>query len=73
MFSGGIVWPIWQIISNFQLKSSKLVVTINNLLADLFICQTVFAKIFIHPLSPNIIIAKLFRLYSTSYSVYAGT
>ena len=55
MFSGGIVWPIWQIISNFQLKPSKLVVTINNLL----ICQTAFAKIFIHPLSPNIIIAKL--------------
>ena len=54
MFGGGIVWPIWQIISNFQLKPSKLVVTINNLLADLFIYQTVFAKIFIHSLSPNI-------------------
>ena len=42
-----------------KLKSSKLVVTINNLLADLFIHQTYITKVFIHPLSPNIIAAKL--------------
>ena len=41
-----------------QTKPSSLIVTINNLLADLFICQTIFTKIFIHPLSPNIIIAN---------------
>ena len=42
-----------------KLKPSKLVVTNNNLLADLFINQTFFAKIFIYPLSPHIITTKL--------------
>ena len=40
-------------------KPSKLVVKIDNLIADLFIYQTFFAKVFIHPLSPNINAAKL--------------
>ena len=40
-----------------KLTPSKLVVTINNLLADLFIRQTYITKVFIHPLSPNIIAA----------------
>ena len=38
----------------YQTKPSKLVVTINNHLADLFIHQTFSTKVFIHPLSPNI-------------------
>ena len=33
----------------------------NKLMADLFIRQTFFAKIFIHPLSPNIIAIKVSR------------
>ena len=37
-----------------QTKPSKLVVTINNHLADLFIHQTFFTKVFIDPLSPNV-------------------
>ena len=39
-----------------KLKPSKLVVTINNLLANLFICQTFSAK---HLNSPNILPTKL--------------
>ena len=35
----------------------KLVLTINNVLADLFIHQNYITKVFIHPLSPNIIAA----------------
>ena len=35
-------------------KPSKLIVKINNHLADLFIHQTFFTKVFIHPLSPNL-------------------
>ena len=37
-----------------QTKPSKLIVTINNHLTDLFIHQTFFTKVFIHPLSPNL-------------------
>ena len=56
-----------------QTKPSKLVVTINNLLLDLFICQTFFAKIFIHPLSPNIIAAKISHYTVASYYVHSYT
>ena len=38
----------------YQTKPSKLVVKINNHLADLFIHQTFSTKVFIHPLSPNL-------------------
>ena len=51
-----------------QTKPSKLVVTINTLSANLSICQTFFAKIFIHPLLPNFpttqYIVHTFYMYS---------
>ena len=59
MFDGGKFGEFAESSVIRQTKTIKLVVTINCLLVDLFICQTFFAKIFIHPLSPNIIAAKL--------------
>ena len=48
-----------------KLKPSKLVVTNINLLANLFICQTFFNKVLVHPVSPNIIATKF-----SQYMVY---
>ena len=60
-------------LSNHQqftkLKASKLVVTINILRADLFIHQTFFAKIFIHPLSLNTIVTK-FSCYTVHVYIH---
>ena len=54
----------WVNLMNYQLftklNPSKLVAQDIDLLADLFIHQTFFNKIFIHPLSPNVITAKFF-------------
>ena len=65
---GGKVWWV-ESLANLansrqftELKPSKVIVTINNPLADLFICQTIFLK---RVKSPNILPAKLSR-----YTVY---
>ena len=58
MFGGGKVGESSVI---HQLKPSILVVAINNLLVNLFILKTFFAKSFIHLLLLNIINAKLSR------------
>ena len=58
MFGGG---SLVNFVNNqwfAKLKPSKLVVTINSLLVDLF-AKLFATKIFIHPLSPNIIGDKL--------------
>ena len=49
-----------------KLKPSKLVITINNLLPNLFICQNYFNKIFIHPLLPNTTIAAKLSCYTVT-------
>ena len=62
LYSGDIWWgeSLANLVNHMQfdkLTLSKLVVTISNLLADLFIRQTYITKVFIHSLSPNIIAA----------------
>ena len=47
-----------------QTKSFKLVVTFSKLLADLSVRQTIFVKIFIHPISANIIIPAIWYIAS---------
>ena len=44
-----------------KLKPSKVLVTINNPLVDLFICQAFFCQTLQKSNSPNILPAKLFR------------
>ena len=55
-----------------KLKLSKLIVTINKLLADLLIHQTFFTEIFIHPLLSNIITTKLSCGMVTSYNLMSS-
>ena len=78
LYSGDIWWgkSLANLVNHLQfdkLTPSKLVVTINNLLADLFIHQTFITEVFIHPLSPNIIAAKLTTIiilwYTLSYTL----
>ena len=55
-----------------KLKLSKLVVTINNLLANLFISQTFFTKVSIHPL-PSSIFAIILSRYTVTISICLPT
>ena len=70
-------WEVWweEILANLanhqqftKLKLFKLVVTFIDLLGNLFINQPSFAKIFIRPLSPNIIIANISH-YTVLYMI----
>ena len=67
MFGRGKVWWIWWIA---KLKSSKLVVTIDDFLADLIIRQTFLDKVFIHP---NINAAKLFHYTVFNHASWTQT
>ena len=59
MFGGSLV----NLVNNqwfTKLKPCKLMVTVSNLLADLYIhSPNILSKVFIHPHSPNIITTKL--------------